>query len=346
MSSNAVRRFATAAIVFFCAYLAVKYLFPLLFPFVLGTILAFAAEPAVSLFQQKTAVPRWVCSGIGVTLTLVLLATTLYFLGALAVRQLGVLANTLPDLQQNANQGISVLQNYLSSVADRAPEGVRPLLSQTVNRIFGESSSLLTQASSRVVQFFTGLLARIPDGALGLGTSILASFMISARLTQIKAYLSGHLPEKWRKTYLPTLARVRKALGIWLKAQLKLMGITYLIVLAGLIFLKIPYAPFWALLVALVDAFPVLGTGTVLIPWAIVCFLRSTPLQAVGLLCIYGVASLTRSVLEPRLVGRGLGIDPLVTLVFFYIGYQLLGFWGILLAPLLATAVKTVSERV
>ena len=85
-----------------------------------------------------------------------------------------------------------------------------------------------------------------------------------------------------------------------------------------------------------------LGTGTILIPWSVICFLRENTLQAVGLLAIYTVISLVRSVLEPRFVGKELGLDPLLTLIAIYAGYRIWGLPGMLLAPVLAVLVSQV----
>ena len=89
---------------------------------------------------------------------------------------------------------------------------------------------------------------------------------------------------------------------------------------------------------ALVDAFPILGTGTVLVPWSLFSFLQGDYVLAFGLLILYGTTALTRSVLEPRLLGRQLGLDPLITLMALYAGYRLWGIGGMLLAPILAVA--------
>ena len=117
------------------------------------------------------------------------------------------------------------------------------------------------------------------------------------------------------------------------------------LICAGLLLLKVPYAPVWAVLIALVDAFPVLGTGTVLIPWSFISFLQADRLRAFGLLGLYALCALARSALEPRLVGKQLGLDPLVTLFSLYAGFRLWGLVGMLAAPILAvTAVQVFRE--
>ena len=124
----------------------------------------------------------------------------------------------------------------------------------------------------------------------------------------------------------------------WLKAQAKLSGITFLTAATGFLLLRIPGALLWAGLVAVVDAFPILGTGTILVPWSIFAFLQGDHFLAFGLLTLYGATALTRSVMEPRLLGQQLGLDPLVTLMALYAGFRLWGIGGMLLAPILAVA--------
>ena len=140
------------------------------------------------------------------------------------------------------------------------------------------------------------------------------------------------------------MQHLKTSLGKWLLAQGKLVGITYLIVALGLMLLGIPYAFGWAILVAAVDAIPLLGTGTVLLPWALTKLLQGEPLIAAGLAGIYLVAMVIRTVLEPRFFGRHLGLDPLVMLFFLYFGYRLWGFLGIVISPLLAATTKALTE--
>lgn len=345
MSTSPVRKALTFAAVFFAAALALRYLGPVLMPFLLGTLLALAAEPAVSLGVRKLKMPRSLSSGVGVTVTLVLLTTTLWLLGALTVKELGQLAGAMPNIQQTVGQGLSLLQDFMLGIADRAPDGLRSLLTQLVLELFGSSSALLSRLTGRLPGLLSALLGRIPNGAVSLATGILAGFMISVRLPKIRQFLSRKIPDSWRQRYLPALQKLRKTLGAWLKAQLKLMGVTYGIVTAGLFLSGVSFAPVWAVAVALVDAVPILGTGTVLIPWAVIALLQDRTLPAVGILCTYAAAMLTRTTLEPRLVGKHLGLDPLVTLIFFYLGYKFFGVLGMLFAPMLAAAAKSLTSN-
>ena len=183
------------------------------------------------------------------------------------------------------------------------------------------------------------ILSHVPDSALSLGTAVISGFMISAKLPRIRKWISAHFPREKLRPLLDSLKRIRSAVGGWLSAQLRLAGVTLGILLAGLLILRIPYALLWAFGISLVDIFPVLGTGTVLLPWGLICFLQGDRARAIGLVGIYVVISLTRSVLEPKLVGKHLGLDPLAALFALYAGYKLWGIGGMILAPMLAVAV-------
>lgn len=325
-------------------WLVAKYLLPILLPFVAGLLLAFGAEPFVSLAQNKFRFRREIATGIGVSLTLVLLTGFLALLGAFAVKELHQLVNRLPDVGQTVQQGLHTLENVLDNIAQKAPAGIRPMLTGSVHRLFQDGSVLTEQVTQKVPAAISSLLGWVPDGALGLGTALLSAFMLSVRLPRIRLWFSQQLARSPLQEYLPGLKRCHTALGGWLKAQLKLSFLTFCIVGAGFLLLGIPGSFGWAAVVALVDAVPVLGTGTVLVPWALVCLLRQAHLRAIGLLIIYAVALVSRTALEPRLVGRHLGLDPLVTLLSLYLGYQFWGVPGMILAPLIATAAKTFSN--
>ena len=247
------------------------------------------------------------------------------------------------DLEDTAKSGIGLLQSWLLELASHTPQSVQPLLSENVTSFFSNGTSLLDKVIRYILGLAGNILSHIPDGALSLGTAVISSFLISARLPKIKSWLKKRLPEEKLKPAADALKRMKNAVGGWLTAQLKLMGVTFTILTLGFVVLRIAYAPLWALVVALVDALPVLGTGTVLVPWAVICFLQGEGARAIGLLGVYAVVTLSRSMLEPKLVGRHLGLDPLVTLMALYVGYKLWGVGGMIFAPLLAVTIMQVT---
>lgn len=342
MGNDVIRRLLWALGLFVAVFLGVKYLLPLFFPFLLGLGLALCAQPAVKLGTEKLRLSRGVASAFGVSLTLLLLAGLLFILGALLVKELAQLLQGVPD---TVRRSAVVLEDWLVQLSAGTPETVQPILTDTVHRMFSDSDTLLRQAAGQLPGMATQLLSKLPGSAMGLGTGVISAYLISPRLPKLRAGIARRLPPVWKAKWLPALKKLRTALGGWLKAQLRLMGITFAIVTVGFLILGIPYAPLSAAGVALVDAVPLLGTGAVMLPWALVELLQGGSFRAIGLLCTYTAASMTRTVMEPRLVGRRLGLDPLVMLVFLYLGLKFLGFWGIVISPMLAFSVKTLMEN-
>ena len=322
-----------------------RYLLPIAMPFLLAFLLALAAEPLVRVLRGRLRLPRWASAGIGVSVALAVAVLAVLTLCAFALRQVGRLANVMPDLESTARQGMATLENFLLDVAHRAPSSVSPMLTRGVEGLFSDGGDLLKNASGTVLRLASGVVTRIPDRALGVGTWLIASYMISARLPQLKQTVQARLPVSWQEQILPGARRLRETLSGWFLAQLKLTGVTFLVLSAGFLLLGIHHGVLWAAVVSLLDALPVLGTGTILVPWSLVSFLQGQPARAMGLLGTYAAAAVLRSVLEPKLLGKQLGLDPLVTLLALYAGFRLWGLPGMILAPLLTAAVLLMTRK-
>lgn len=331
---------------FLIVFLGIRFLLPVFFPFLLGLGLALTAEPIVSLGCRKLKLPRGLSAGLGVSITCFAVTVLILILCAFLVRELGLLARVLPDMEQTVRSGIALTERQLLRLTSHTPRNIQPMLQANVTGFFSDGTALLNRAVQYILGLAGGLLKTVPDSALSLGTGIISAFMISAKLPSLKALalqlVSGH----WLQHLLQSLRHLKSAICSWLLAQLKLTGIAGGLLFAGLILLRIPHAPLWALLICLVDAFPILGTGTVLLPWALILYLQGDGVRALGMLGIYTVISVLRSVLEPKLVGKQLGLDPLATLAALYAGYKLWGFLGMIFAPLLAvTAMQIFTHK-
>lgn len=322
-----------------------RYLLPIAMPFLLAFLLALAAEPLVRVLRGRLRLPRWASAGIGVSVALAVAVLAVLTLCAFALRQVGRLANVMPDLESTARQGMATLENFLLDVAHRAPSSVSPMLTRGVEGLFSDGGDLLKNASGTVLRLASGVVTRIPDSALGVGTWLIASYMISARLPQLKQAAQARLPVSWQEQILPGARRLRETLSGWFLAQLKLTGVTFLVLSAGFLLLGIHHGVLWAAVVSLLDALPVLGTGTILVPWSLVSFLQGQPARAMGLLGTYAAAAVLRSVLEPKLLGKQLGLDPLVTLLALYAGFRLWGLPGMILAPLLTAVILLMTRK-
>lgn len=346
MTRSAQKKLITLIGIFVAVWLGIRYLLPVILPFLLGAGLALLADPMVRFFQKRLRLRRLGAVALGVGLLLAGVLGLLALLGTIAYWELGNLAWQLPGILDTIREGLDALAAWLLKLAGKAPAAIGSILTGWVQRFSTGGSDLLNQISDRLLGMAGSILGILPGGLLFLGTAILSAFMISAKLPRLRQMLRQRNPSPGQEKWVSALYGLRQALGGWLRAEVKLAGITFLIVTAGLALLRVPYFILWGVVIALVDAVPLLGTGTILIPWAGLCFLQQNTSRAMGLLALYLIATLTRSSLEPRLVGRQLGLDPLLTLCALYAGFRLWGVGGMLLAPILTvTAVQLCELR-
>lgn len=319
--------------------LLLRYGMGLAAPFLLGGVLALTAEPLVRRLEGKRHFSRKLASAVSVSFSLLMGAAVVYWGGRAAVQGLSRFVENLPDLQGS----LQTVRRGLHSVAEVTPGAASPLLHRLIEEGFANGQDLLGKAATAAAGSAAAWIAKLSNWAVQLGTAVLAAFLISARLPQIKGWLLDRLPNA--QNGIQTLHACKKALFGWGKAQLKLMVLCFGVVSAGLYIIGIRNALFVGALVALVDAVPMLGTGTVLVPWALVQFLQGNAYKGVGLCLLFGVSFLLRAFLEPRLVGKQMGLDPLTALIAIYLGLQIWGIFGMLLFPVAFAVGKTLYRE-
>ena len=322
------------------AFLALRFFGPVLLPFAFGLVIALAAEPLVTRLQNRTTIPRWLCSGIGITAVYVLITLILFISCKLLWRELASFVSALPSLLGTLAEPAASLEQRLLELASRFPDGIGKALETSIAEFFRSGAGLTEKIYTWVFDLVTRLLKQIPDLSLFLLTAVLSGFMLSAKLPWLQQFYHQKLPKKWRSRSDLVMARLKDTLGGWCKAQLKLMGLCALVLTAGFLVLGVNYPLLFGTVIALVDALPALGTGLVLVPWGLLSFLQGNSFLGVGLLLLYGGAALLRAALEPRMLGKQMGLDPLLTLLSLYAGFRFLGLWGMILFPIAAIMVK------
>ena len=257
----------------------------------------------------------------------------LTLLAGILMGQLSRLQAVLPQLEAAATQALRRLGQWLDTISQGLPAGLQDALGRILADPAGGAGLLGQKLMEQLPQLAAKLAGRLSSGLFGLLTGIISGYMLAGRLDRIRTWWTTHLPAHWHSRYLPALQKVRASLGGWLLAELKLAAVAFGLLLVGLWILGIPHTPVLAGLITIVDAFPVLGVGTVLIPWSLVCLLQENYAQGFGLLGLYGAIWLIRSVL-----------DPLVTLVAIYAGWRLFGIVGMLFSPILAMMASQIVQ--
>lgn len=333
-------RLLYAALALAGLWLALRFLLPWLLPFLLAFGLAALLEPAVRLLMERLHLPR---RGAAALCTAALTAAVLGGLALVVWRvgyELSLLLGRLPTLLAGLPTLADGLERWAYRFLIALPVQFQTLARDALEGLLEQSIALPNRFYDALAGAVTGLASVLPAAALFLFTTVLATYFTSAGRPALLDGLRRRLPPPWRTRLGRVAGGLREALGGWLKAQGLLMLITFGELAAGFLLLRVELSLLLAGLVALVDALPVFGTGTVLLPWAVLALLGGDVRMSVGLLVLYSVISLVRSLLEPRLVGARVGLPPLAALVCMYVGFQALGVLGMLLAPLAAVLAR------
>ncbi|MBQ9131161.1 MAG: AI-2E family transporter, partial [Clostridia bacterium] len=219
-------------------------------------------------------------------------------------------------------------------------EGLRQQVNEMLRQMLG---GLLSSVSAALPAVAARLLEALPSAVLVSMVTVIAGFYFCMDDGSVTRGLAQCLPRELRQRLPAWRQRLRQISLRYVRAYLLLLLITFAVLFFGFCLLGVEYAFLLAAVTALVDLLPAFGVGTVLIPWAILALLQKEPFLGGGLLILYGVLLVLRQMIEPKLVGKSLGLHPLLTLFASYAGWRLLGFLGMLLGPVLALLLKSVA---
>lgn len=319
------------------AYLFFKYLFFYCLPFLLALCLCLPVRAIADKICRIIKLRRAIVCAMITVLLFACVFLILYWILRVAAIQLWSLGASLTEsphgLSDIFQRARSSLESLLSRIGLDGLAGAL-LSSDIVGGWFSEllQSTLLSVCSAAYELLFS-LASEIPSLILGTGVCILSCFYFSVDGDKIRSALLTLLPPSVQARSRAVVFRLAKALkGIFISYAL-LCGATFLVLLVGLSIIGCDYSLLWAALISAVDMLPVLGTGTVLLPWSIICFLLGRSGFGWGLLVIYAVSLVTHQLLEPRILGKSLGIHPLLALASTYIGFKACGFFGLVAAP-------------
>ncbi len=339
MSDEHLRRFllrvSAAAGAAALIYALLRWLLVWLLPFLFAALCAAAIEPAVRFLQRRLRFRRAFASLILTLFLLFLLGGAFSFLGTALTTEAQALLGSAPALLDTAQETLEALSGRAREFGAAFPPRLRQLIDAALARAADQTENLFERVVVRLPSAVASLAAVLPNVLLGSATSLLAIYFTSSALPELRA-LPASLCSPQQLQRMETLrSEFSHSAARWLRAELTLCAVTFTEVLTALLLLRQPYALLLALCVTAVDALPVLGTGTVLLPWAAVQLLLRNGPRASALFALWLVTLMVRSALEPRLLGTQAGLPPVLSLLAMYLGYCALGVAGMLFFPFL-----------
>lgn len=315
-----------------------QWIFPLIAPFLLSFTVAFIMEPAVSGLARR-GVRRNIGAGIMTAIAFFLGSGLLTSCTSCGARLLTAYAKKAPVFLEEFTQILYNLKQQLTFLLDKVPANMTRELSSATEGLSHQLEDLPLWVSQQLLHSLSAFAKHSPDCVLFLCTAILGIYFFSAYFTDIVAFFRRQIPERWQ-TKLSLIWSVTAGAGFaYLKVQCIISGITFLILLVSFLLIGIDHAVSTAAIIAIIDALPILGSGVVLIPWAILCLLLQETKRAIALLLIYTVLLISHNALQAKLIGTQLGLHPVASLVSLYMGWKLWGLWGMILLPILCVLI-------
>ena len=340
--SKVFRRVLIFALTILGVYLAFK-LAMFYIPFLIAFIIALLIEPLIRGIKKKTKLNRKLSAIVAMLIVFSLIIGLLAWGITSLVTEASDLLQGLNGYFDTAYEQIQNIINGFDLESIELPNEVKYIIQKSLADFLGTVSDWLKKALSSILNGVTS----IP--AIGIYTviTILATYFICTDKIYILDQIEHHFPKLWVKKAGMHIRDITKTLGKYLKAEAILIFISFLISLIGLyIFnfakLNVPYPLIMALAIAFVDALPILGSGTVMLPWAVMSAINGDISLAIALLVLWGVMSIVRQLIEPRIVGKQIGVHPIFTLIAMYTGYKFIGVLGMLVGPIVLIILKNI----
>lgn len=301
-------------------------------PFVIGWIISMIANPLVRLLERKLKLVRK--HGSMITIIGVLAAVILvgYLAGAKLVSETVNLIESLPQMYENSKADFEEIGDNLQILYNRLPSDIQKNISNVMADLSGYISGVVQAIGEPTFEAAGNFAKNVPGTLIAIIMCILSAYFFTADRDNIIETIRKNVPEGVWNRCSGVMNDLKHVVGGYFKAQFKIMGVVYVILIMGLWILKVDYVLLVALLIAFLDALPFFGTGTVLGPWAILKILSKDYSMAVGLIILYLVTQLVRQIIQPKIVGDTIGMNPLATLFFMYIGYKFSSIIGMIIA--------------
>lgn len=319
-------------LVFLCIVFLVPKLIIFFMPFVIGFLFSLIANPLVKFLEKHVKIKRKYGSVITIVLAIALIVMLCF--GIISVLRVGLssFASNLPEMIKGANDEISAAIDDLQTILNNLPFVNDVDLSELSENVSEYFSDFLTDTDGGSFSAIKNTAMKIPNMVVQFIIFLLATYFFIADKEKLIMFYKKHFPESMQKQVTTIYRQTILVVAGYFKAQLKIMLIIYVELVIGLLILQIKYSWLIGLGIAFLDMLPIFGTGTILIPWAVIKLLTGDFPMAIGMLAIYAIAFVLHQMLQPKLIGDSVGMNPFLALFIMYIGYRLGDLLGMIIA--------------
>ncbi len=334
-----------AAAVFF----AWKYLFIVLIPFLISWILAYFLQRPIIFLKKKCHIPKKLSAIVLILLVIGIISGILFL-------AFDKLFSELSSIYDYAKANTGEIASSITGTFDKLEKALNrfPLARFFDIEDFGKqlrstlSTALLNFASSsieKIPSFITSLVSLVPNLLIFIIILIFSSFYLTSDFANINQFVLTQFNRKITNFMIEFKSIFFNIISKFIKAYILLFFITFLVMFLGLALIRVRFAFVVALIIAIVDLLPILGSGTVLIPWSVVSLISADYSMAIKIILLYIAITFIRQMLQPRIVGDFIGLHPLASLLSMFIGYAVMGIAGMFLFPIVLIILKTMNDN-
>lgn len=339
--SKVIKRILSLALTLILLLLVLK-LSVFYIPFLVSFVLALLFEPLIKLLMKKLKWTRRTSSIIVIVIALSLIIGTIGW-GAVT------LFNESNNLLTSSGQYYEKIQEFVNNIFNNQ-SFLDKLPDEMVKSIESAQTGFVTSITTLVSNIVTGIknwILKVPNLIMSIFFTLISLYFMCTDKIYMIDQLEHHLPDVWTKKLTIYMHKITKKLGHYIKAEASLILISFIISLIGLTIFKIVglnigFPLLISLGIAFVDALPILGSGSVMIPWAIIEGINGDIKLGISIMVLWIIMIVVRNMLEPKLVSKNIGIHPVFTLIAMYTGYKLIGFMGMIIGPILLIVLKEI----
>lgn len=322
-------------------YFVIKYVAVWILPFIIGFVVAIILQKPVDYLDKKTKIPRTVWSILLVLLVLCAIFGVITLVVWLIIDNSDGFGSWLMGLVPDIKEGVGKISQWFFNITDMLPESVSTAVENSPGTII---ESVMTTLAGVVTGIAEGIIVQGPGLLIATIFSIVASCYMTKDYRKITNFILCQLSDK-KKNLLVNIKKlfVTNILKM-LRGYMIIMFITFAELFAGFSILRVNYALVLAVIIAILDILPVIGTGIVLIPWGIVAMVMGNIILGIGLIVLYFFIIVVRNIIEPRIIGQQVGLPPIVTLIAMYAGLQIFGVVGMMLFPVVVIITVKLQE--
>ncbi|MCD8039846.1 MAG: sporulation integral membrane protein YtvI [Lachnospiraceae bacterium] len=331
------------AVLLICIF-AVPRLIVLFMPLIIGWFISCLANPLVLFLESKIKIRRKAGTVVVIMAVIAAVSSLVYLACSILIRQIYGFVKELPGMWDALLHDL----DRIGALANRDLGGIAPNLTEFFNNLgvsIGDAiASLPSQVDLDAFGGMSSMVGSIANIVFYVIMVMLSAFFFIAERDWLYEKLAVMMPKGITQKYEVFYESLKRAVGGYFKAQLHIEVWMYILILLGLTFLQVRYALLIALLIAVIDILPFFGSGIVFLPWAIVTALGGDYVRALGFLIIWGVGQLVRQLIQPKIMGDSIGMEPIPTIVLLFLGYRLAGVFGMLIAVPLGIIIVNMND--